>query len=212
MSRQRKVSKETIKAKADKGPTPKQEAFARAYVETANASEAYRRSYDASGMKDSSVHVNACKLLSDTKVAQRVSALQEAAAKRHNVTVDKIIRELALIGFANMLDYMRTQPDGSAYVDFSALTRDQAAAIGEVTSEVYMDGAGEDAKPVKRTKFKLSDKRAALVDLGKHLGMFVERHEVKSEVQIVSATDEIHSRIARLAERAGSTGGTRRDH
>jgi hypothetical protein len=26
--------------------------------------------------------------------------------------------------------------------------------------------------PVKRTKFKLSDKRAALVDLGRHLGLF----------------------------------------
>lgn len=158
--------------------TPKQEAFARAYIETANASEAYRRAYDASGMKDTSIHVNACKLLAETKVAQRVAALQAEAAKRNEITVDKIIRELSLLGFSNMLNYMRVADDGSAYVDFSALTREQAAAISEVTSEVYMDGAGEDAKPVKRTKFKLSDKRAALVDLGKHLGMFVERKEI----------------------------------
>jgi len=170
-------------AKSDKsGITQKQENFARAFVETGNASEAYRRSYNAEKMKDSSIHVNACKLLADANVAQRVKELQDAAAKRHDITMDKIIRELALIGFSNMKDYIQIAGDGSAYVDLSALTRDQAAAITEVTSEVYMDGAGEDAKAVKRTKFKLADKRAALVDLGKHLGMFIERRETKSEV------------------------------
>lgn len=165
-------------ANPNKPLTPKQEAFARAFVETNNASEAYRRSYDCSRTKDTSVHVNACKTLADTRVALRVQELREKAAKRNDVTVDKIIRELALIGFSNMLDFIGTQDDGSAYVDLSRLTRDQAAAINEVTSEVYMEGAGEDAKPVKRTKFKLADKRAALVDLGKHLGMFVERKEI----------------------------------
>lgn len=158
--------------------TPKQEAFARAFVETNVASEAYRRAYDCSKMKDTSIHVNACKALADARVKLRVAALREGAAKRNDVTVDKIIRELALLGFSNMLDFIGTQDDGSAFVDLSKLTRDQAAAISEVTSEVYMDGAGEDAKPVKRTKFKLTDKRAALVDLGKHLGMFIERKEI----------------------------------
>jgi hypothetical protein len=30
---------------------------------------------------------------------------------------------------------------------------------------------------VRRVKFKLADKRAALVDMGRHLGMFADRHE-----------------------------------
>lgn len=171
------------KPATDKGLSPRQEAFARAYVETLSGAEAYRMSYNVKpGTKDSSIHVNASKLLADAKVAQRVAELQEAVAKRHDITMDKIVRELALLGFSNMKDYIQIASDGSAYVDLSALTRDQAAAIGEVTSEVYMDGAGEDAKAVKRTKFKLADKRAALVDLGKHLGMFVDRRETKTEV------------------------------
>ena len=175
--------------------TPKQESFARFFVETANASEAYRRAYDASKMKDTSVHVNACKLLAETKVAQRVASLQQEVAKRHDITVDKIIRELALIGFSNMLDYMTVNDSGSAFVDLSRLTRDQAAAIGELTSETYFEGSGEEAVSVKRTKFKLSDKRAALVDLGKHLGMFVERKEVTgsiTHIQAPQATGEDH--------------------
>lgn len=190
--------------KTRKGLSPKQEAFARAYVETANASEAYRRCYNASRMLDTSVHVSACKLLADVKVKQRVTELQAAVAKRNDVTVDRIIRELALIGFSNMKDYIQTQKDGTFYVDLSALTRDQAAAIGEVTSETYMEGRGEEAVAVKRTRFKLSDKRAALVDLGKHLGMFVERKEVKSEVMHSLApqpTGEDH--LAEITKRYG---------
>jgi hypothetical protein len=57
------------------------------------------------------------------------------------------------------------------------LTRDQAAAIQDITIDEYTDGRGQDAQPVKRIKFKLRDKRAALVDLGKHLGMFKDLSE-----------------------------------
>jgi phage terminase small subunit len=74
--------------------TPKQEAFAQAYVETGNASEAYRRAYDAEDMKPESIHVTASKLLSNPKVALRVDALQAKHAKRHDITIDSITREL----------------------------------------------------------------------------------------------------------------------
>lgn len=166
------------------GLTPKQEAFARFYIETGNASEAYRKAYDAAGMKDETIHVKASELLKNGKVAVRLAELQEEVARRHNVTVDRIVGELAKIGFANMLDYVTVGNDGSAYVDLSALTRDQAAAIQEVVVEHLpartMDSDdGEMGKvQVLKTKFKLADKRAALVDLGKHLGMFPNKHEV----------------------------------
>ena len=38
-------------------------------------------------------------------------------------------------------------------------------------------GKGEEAREVKRVKFKLGDKRGSLVDLLKHLGAYTERHE-----------------------------------
>ena len=39
--------------------TPKQENFCLAYLETSNASEAYRRAYDSENMKPESINVNA---------------------------------------------------------------------------------------------------------------------------------------------------------
>jgi phage terminase small subunit len=70
-----------------------------------------------------------------------------------------------------------TQEDGTAYVDLSNLTREQAAAISEIVTEEYVEGRGESARAVKRVKFKLADKQAALEKLGKVLGMFRDRHE-----------------------------------
>ena len=46
------------------------------------------------------------------------------------------------------------------------LDRDKATAISEVVVDVVQDGKGEGADTVKRVRFKLADKRAALVDLG----------------------------------------------
>ena len=78
----------------DKALTPKQEAFAQAYVETGNASEAYRRAYDASKSKPSSVNVNGCKLLSDAKISQRIAALRQAILERHEFTIANMVSQL----------------------------------------------------------------------------------------------------------------------
>ena len=70
--------------------TLKQETFCQGYVETGNASEAYRRAYDANGMKPEVVSVKASELLKNGKVTVRVEQLQAKHAKRHDVTVDTI--------------------------------------------------------------------------------------------------------------------------
>ena len=62
--------------------TPKQEAFVLAYLETGNATEAYRRAYDAEGMGEATINVKACELLKNGKVAVRLQVLQERAAAK----------------------------------------------------------------------------------------------------------------------------------
>ena len=74
--------------------TPKQERFALAYIETGNASEAYRQAYDAGNMKPETIWARACELLKNSKVAARVSAIQKRHRIRHEVTVDSITTEL----------------------------------------------------------------------------------------------------------------------
>jgi phage terminase small subunit len=74
--------------------TPKQEAFARAYVETGNASEAYRRAYDAENSSPETIKVEASRLLDNPNVALTVVGLQEAARERTLVTIETLTKEL----------------------------------------------------------------------------------------------------------------------
>lgn len=74
--------------------TVKQEGFCTAFVETGNASEAYRRSYNAEKMKPASVNRKAKELLDNGKITARVEELRAAALERHEFTVDDMIVQL----------------------------------------------------------------------------------------------------------------------
>lgn len=75
--------------------TQKQERFAQVFVETGNASNAYRTAYDCSpDIKPETVWVKASELLSDGNVSARVAELKAAHADRHGVTVDSLLLEL----------------------------------------------------------------------------------------------------------------------
>ena len=126
------------------------------------------------------------------------------AKGRAEIEADDVIRELAKIGFANMLDYITIGEDGDPYVDLSNLTHEQAAAIGEVTVEDFMDGRGEDARAVRKIKFKLADKRAALVDLGRHFALFTDKAVVDLNHGLQEMDDDaLDAHVRRLADRLG---------
>lgn len=74
--------------------TQKQEGFIRSFIETGNASEAYRQNYNCGKMKAETIHVKASELLSNGKVAVRVEELKADHADRHEIKVDDLIAEL----------------------------------------------------------------------------------------------------------------------
>lgn len=74
--------------------TPKQEAFALAYIETGNASEAYRRAYSAENMTAQTIHKRASELLDNGEVAGRVKELQAALVEKTELTVASITDRL----------------------------------------------------------------------------------------------------------------------
>jgi len=82
------------RAETGRSLTPKQEGFAQLYIETGNASEAYRRAYTVrETTKAATVWESASKLLADPKVSTRVAALQAAHRARHDTTVDTLTDE-----------------------------------------------------------------------------------------------------------------------
>lgn len=168
--------------------TEKQARFVEEYLVDLNATQAMIRA----GYSKNGASVEGHRLLGNPKIEAAIAKRQAAIRKKLHITQEMVAAELAKIGFANMRDYLRIGPDGDPWLDFSQLTREQAAAISEVTVEDYKDGRGEDARDVRKVKFKLSDKRMALVDLGKHLGMFDQRVSVQhsGQVEHIGTSDE----------------------
>ena len=61
-----------------------------------------------------------------------------------------------------MRNYLSFKENGDILLDWSAMPPEATKAIAEITQEVYWDGKGDDAREVKKTKFKLYDKKGAL--------------------------------------------------
>lgn len=127
-----------------------------------------------------SAHSRSTQILAIPAVKAYIEKRRAKLAAKTEITQEKVLAELAKLAFANQLDYMTVQDDGLAHVDLSKMTRDQAAAIQELTVDEYVEGKGEDAREVRKVKLKLADKRAALVDVGKTLGMFTEKSGVNA--------------------------------
>lgn len=159
------------------GLTAKQQRFVDEYLIDLNASQAAIRS----GYSEATARSQGQRMLTNADIAEAVNRAIEDRAKRVGVTQDMVLRELAKMGFSNMLDYLTPRNDGLVSIDFSALTREQASAIQEVTiDQVRLPEKDEKGNDVRadRVKFKLADKRGSLELLGKHLGMFKDKLEV----------------------------------
>lgn len=166
--------------------TPKQERFVAEYLIDLNATQAAIRA----GYSEKTAQQQGSRLLLNVKVQEAIAKGQNKTAAKLEITKERIVEELAKIGFSNMLDYMRAGTDGDPYLDFSNLTREQAAALAEVTVEDFKDGRGEEARDVRRIKFKLHDKKGALVDLAKMLGFMVEKHEHSGEISLTVSQED----------------------
>ncbi len=104
------------------------------------------------------------RLLKKADFAARIAELMAAAADSAVMSLNDVLVELSLLGRSNVKHIAAVFPHG----DLGALTDEQAATIKSVVIDTYMDGAGDDAREVKRVRVELHDKRGALAELRDH--------------------------------------------
>lgn len=196
-----------VKEKTAKKVDLRREVFIREYLVDFNG----QRAAVAAGYAEKSARITASHLLDRPEIRDAIAREAEKKTKRLDITVERVLEELGRMGFANMLDYVTIQERGSAFVDLSKLTREQAAAIQEITVEEYAEGRGDDARDVKRTRFKLGDKRGSLELLGRYLKLFTDKFEhcglgggpIQHEhIDFTKLTDEQLIDIQRIVETA----------
>ncbi len=123
------------------------------------------------------------------------------------ITADKIVKELARIGFS---DIRKAFTENGDLRSPAGLDDETAAAICSI--EVVTRSTGQtDAdgnKVVEHVhKLRFWDKNSSLEKLGKHLAMFTKNVKVKSTIEELT-DDQLDARIAELRRKAGIGGAS----
>ncbi len=155
--------------------TPKQQRFVEEYLVDLNATQAAKRA----GYSPRTAHKIGTENLHKPVIAAAIAEARAVVSERTQITVDRVLEEYAAIAFADISNYLRLEDNGMVYFDWSAMSEGATRAISEIVQEEYVDGAGENAPLVKKTRFKLHSKISALDSLAKHLNMFVDRQKVE---------------------------------
>jgi len=172
--------------------TPKQKMFCKEYLVDLNMTQAAIRA----GYSKKTARSIGQENLTKPVIMAEIQRLMDKRAKRIEITADKVLQELAKLAFANMQDYVTISDDGCAFVDFSKLTREQAAAIQEIHTDEYVDA---EKRTCKKIKFKIADKKANLELLGRNLELFTDVHEHKGIITIThEQKKEVTKRIRDL--------------
>lgn len=168
---------------ASKKLSPRQDRFVAEYLIDLNATQAAIRA----GYSKKTAQEQGSRLLSNAMVAEAIQRRQSRIAAKLEITQESVVAELAKIAFADIRKAVRW---GRSPID---ATSENASPNGLgiypvelVPSEEIDDATAAAVSEVSLTqtgvKIKMHDKKSALVDLGKHLGMFKEQVEHSGSV------------------------------
>lgn len=145
--------------------TPKQKIFADEYLIDLNATRAYKIAYPKV-KKDESARVNGSKLLTNANVVAYIDKRMKEREKRTEITQDRVLQELAKIGFADITDFVTITDSCVKVKPTDKMPADKLGVIA---------GIKEGANGIE---IKLNDKEKALELIGRHLGMFKDKVEL----------------------------------
>jgi phage terminase small subunit len=155
---------------------PRQRRFVSEYLIDLNAT----RAAIAAGYSAVGATVQGSRLLSNVNVREEIERAKQQLATRLGVSAERIVEELSRIAFSDLRKAV-TWRSNVVQVDVDAETGEQVRRL--VNEVVLADSAQlDDATaaaihsisqgPKGELKIRLHDKQAALVNLGKHLGLF----------------------------------------
>jgi len=160
-----------------KSLTLKQENFCLAYIETGNASEAYRRAFNTERMKPETITKRASELLSEGAIKGRLESYKKPVIEKMELTLEKVITEnmrLAFFDIRTMFNENGTLKPVSEWSDAIG------ASVKSIEVNELFEGSGQDRIRIGETK-KISfwDKGAAIDRLMKHLGGYEKDNKQK---------------------------------
>ena len=180
--------------------TPKQMRFVDEWLIDFNGKQAAIRA----GYSAKTAEATAARLLRNVKVQAEISRRQKELQKRTEVSQDRVVKELARIAFSDMTDYAQVETrmiekDDGTEVSYQAVALKETAELS-AEQRAALAGIKQGANGIE---VKLHDKIKALELLGRHIGMFTDKLEVKGAIDIASVLAAARGRVRERGEPNG---------
>jgi phage terminase small subunit len=157
--------------------TDKQTLFISEYCIDCNATRAAL----AAGYSEDTAAKIGWENLQKPEIAKAVREKLLEMASRAEITAGAVLRELALLAFADMGQYSTIDEDGNVRMDFRQMGPDGMRAVKKIKQEVQFVGDANEKMPILKTEFELYDKQAALDKLMRYMGLYAKDNERKVE-------------------------------
>ncbi len=122
---------------------------------------------------------HASRLLTDVRVKAKIAELQAEIAERNRLKADDVINELRKIAFWNIRDFVGKD---NTIKSIHSLNKELSTAITGIKVKESKTKIGEEVVHETTTELKMADKLNALVNLGRHLGVFKEDNNQRAAV------------------------------
>ncbi|WP_429375083.1 terminase small subunit [Paenibacillus sp. DS2015] len=189
--------------------TAKQKTFVQEYLIDLNATQAaIRARYSIKTAEQ-----QASRLLSNVKVQEAIQKAMGQREKRTEITQDRVLQELAKIGFSNISDYLSVntsqrvvaykETDDGERVPITDWVQLVEVFDTEVIDRLKMDAVSEIKQTKEGISLKLHDKVSALEKIGRHLGMFVDKVQHSGTVEVNNPLKDLSTEELRKLIRDG---------
>jgi len=140
--------------------SPRERSFVKQYVIYGNATQAYVTSKYPDVTRESA-GVLACRLLKKVKIQDAITIEQKESFKRVDISLDRINKELALIAYSNLSQWINPE-DGTLICRPDELPEDVSRAISDL---IVITSHGKGGVKLIKHKIKAWDKFKALQEL-----------------------------------------------
>src|SRR5665647_473191 len=163
--------------------TAKQRLFVAEYIVDLNGTQAAIRA----GYSPKTANEQASRLLAHVSIQTELTAAMDKRAARTDITADNVLQELWSIAKDDLKNYLAFRTENTV-IGHDALGNplSEYRTIADIKDSSTIDtkniseiSIGKDGQ----FKFKLYCRDTALVQVGKHLGMFVDRSEANVNLQ-----------------------------
>lgn len=161
------------------GLTDKQIRFCEEYLIDLNATQAAIRA----GYSQKTAHSIGAENLIKPEIQAEIQKKQKELSERTGITAERVLQELADIGFHNIKDFVN---GNNSILELKYLDERKTAAVSKVkttiTSKTVMEGGQPKAVTEATTEIALHNKISALELIGKHIGLFERDNKQKASI------------------------------